>query len=48
LQMSSFKALLKRMEDPEVGQVSLRGGSKGTNIKKVLALVLATPDFQRK
>ena len=41
-------ALEKEVEKPEISQVPLAGKKKGVDIKKVAALVLSTPDFQKR
>jgi hypothetical protein len=42
------QALLKQLEDPEISKVPLAGRRTGVDIKKVAALVMASPDFQKR
>jgi hypothetical protein len=48
LSAASRQAILERMADPAVAQVKLGKNRYGADLKQVLALVLASPDFQRK
>jgi hypothetical protein len=48
ISQTSRQALEKQLENPDISQVSLFGHKKGIYNKKLAALVLSVPEFQKR